>query len=75
MKELKKYSKLLIEYSIIKDELLEYTDEFHDSMLYDIQGFNGAEQLQIDFLPELEAQVKAFRLILKGYKAINYTFS
>ena len=31
--------KLLEEYFDLKDMLLDYTDEFHDAMFYDIQGY------------------------------------
>ena len=68
---------LLSKYYDLKDELLDYTDEFHDSMLYDIQGYR--EEVYEDAIGEnelaaLKKQVKAFELILKGYKGINYIY-
>ncbi len=71
--------KLLEEYFDLKDMLLDYTDEFHDAMFYDIQGYYE----EIDFSDEedceyyakvLTKQVNAFKSILEGYKQIDYTF-
>jgi len=70
------YSRLLTEYINLKDEILYFTEEHHDSMAFDIDGFNTVgEDDKLSFLPELEQQVKAFRLILKGSKKIAYTFA
>ena len=77
---------LLTKYDDLKDELLDYTDELHDSMLYDIQGYReevyeyaiGEEVYEYaigeDELATLKKQVKAFELILKGYKGIKYIY-
>ena len=68
---------LLSKYDDLKDELLDYTDELHDSMLYDIQGYR--EEIYEDGIGEdevatLKKQVKAFEMILKGYKGIKYIY-
>ena len=72
--------KLLEEYFDLKDMLLDYTDEFHDAMSYDIQGY----YVRIDYIDEeeykhytevLTKQVNAFKSILEAYKQIDYTFS
>jgi len=68
---------LLSKYDDLKDELLDYTDELHDSMLYDIQGYREEvyeDSIGEDELATLKKQVKAFELILKGYKGINYIY-
>ena len=65
--------KLLRRYYEIKDELMEFTDDFHDAMMYDIEGYYS-EQLDDDDKADLAKQVEAFENILKGYKALNYKF-
>jgi len=71
--EILKANKLLDRYFEVKDDLLEFTEEFHDSMLYDIEGYS-CEGLGAYDIEDLETQVKAFEMILKGYKNINYIF-
>jgi hypothetical protein len=65
--------KLLRRYDEIKDELMEFTDDFHDAMMYDIEGYYS-EQLDDDDKADLVRQVEAFENILEGYKALNYKF-
>ena len=60
-------------YSAIKDELMEYTDRFHDAMLYDIEGYNS-EESDADDIKDLIVQVDAFESILKGFKTLKYKF-
>ena len=60
-------------YSAIKDELMAYTDRFHDAMLYDIEGYNSDES-DADDIKDLIVQVDAFESILKGIKALKYKF-
>lgn len=60
-------------YAELKDELMDYTDEFYDDMMYDIEGYYS-EQLDDDDKTDLVKQVEAFENILKGYKALNYKF-
>ena len=71
--EILKANKLLDRYFELKDDLLEFTDEFHDSMFYDIEGYS-CEGLEAYDIEDLETQVKAFEMILEGYKNINYIF-
>ena len=60
-------------YSAIKDELMQFTDRFHDDMSYDIDGYN-TEECDADDVKDLIAQVDAFESILKGLKALKYKF-
>lgn len=60
-------------YTELKYELMEFTDEFHDDMMYDIEGY-WSEQLDDDDKADLVKQVKAFENILKGFKALKYKF-
>ena len=76
MKELRKFERLLNEYSELKDELLGTQIEvLFDECLYDISGFNSIDEDDIiSFLPELEKQVKSLRLLLKGIESFETTF-
>jgi hypothetical protein len=60
-------------YTELKDELMDYTDDFHDAMMYDIEGYYS-EQLDDEDKADLVRQVEAFENILKGYKALKYKF-
>jgi|Laugresu1bdmlbsd_1035121.scaffolds.fasta_scaffold23743_5 hypothetical protein len=72
---MEKYKKLIREYISIKNDLLDYTESFHDGMLFDIEGYIEAFSNQdYDEINELENQVKSFRLILEGFKGIKYVF-
>lgn len=72
---MKEYKKLISEYQSIMDDLLDYTANFYDNMLYDIEGYiamyNDEDYGDIE---SLRNQVKAFRLILNGMKNVNYVF-
>ena len=65
--------KLLRRYDEIKDELLDYTDNFHDAMMYDIEGYYS-EELNDDDKADLAKQVESFESILKGFKTLKYKF-
>ena len=39
-------------YTELKDELMDYTDDFHDAMMYDIEGYYS-EQLMMRIKPTL----------------------
>ena len=52
---------------------MEFTDEFHDDMMYDIEGY-CSEQLDDEDKADLVKQVEAFENILKGFKALKYKF-
>lgn len=69
---MKKYIKLLNEYDSLKDEIMSIDDRFHDGMYYDIMGFMS--ETDDGLIGELESQVKACRSLLKGLKALKYTF-
>ena len=73
-----KIEKLLRKYSEIKDDLLDYTDEYHDGMLYDIRGYryelHDGYEFSDDEIKVLETQVRAFKSILKALKSINYIY-
>ena len=64
--------KLLRRYNEITNELMDYTDDFHDDMMYDIQGYYSL--LDDEDKADLAKQVEAFENILKGYKALKYKF-
>tara|TARA_R110000782_G_scaffold185619_1_gene275735 strand:- start:135 stop:362 length:228 start_codon:yes stop_codon:yes gene_type:complete len=74
MTQEKKYNKLLNEYNDLKDKIMEIDDRFHDGMYYDIMGYEEESYENLDYLPELESQVKACRDLLKGLKALKYIF-
>jgi len=65
--------KLLRRYNEITNELMDYTDDLHDAMMYDIEGYYS-EQLDDEDKADLAKQVEAFENILKGYKALKYKF-
>lgn len=72
---MKEYKKLIDEYRSIKDDLLDYTSNFYDNMLYDIEGYIAMySEEDYDDIESLRNQVKAFRLILNGMKNMNYVF-
>ena len=68
-----RFYKLLGEYEDLKDSLMEYNDNHHDGMYYDIQGYYE-EGYEESLLEHLNNQVKAYRKLLKGYKELNYIF-
>jgi hypothetical protein len=65
--------KLLRRYDEIKDELMNYTDDFYDAMMSDINGYYE-EDIDDDDKADLVKQVEAFENILKGFKALKYKF-
>lgn len=77
MKEFKKFEKLLSEYSELADETLgTLIEDLFDPCAYDIDGFNSIGKDEVlSLLPELENQVKAMRLIIRGYKQFETTFA
>tara|TARA_R110002051_G_C8719697_1_gene496511 strand:+ start:620 stop:853 length:234 start_codon:yes stop_codon:yes gene_type:complete len=69
------FRKLLNEYSSLKDELMEFEENLHDGMYYDIQGYwEEFDENFIYYFDDLYNQVKACRNILKGYKELKYIF-
>jgi|TARA_Y100000033_G_scaffold50920_1_gene62836 hypothetical protein len=65
--------KALERYRELKNELLEFTSEFHDAMYYDISGYEY-EELDEDCLNDLRNQIEAFESILSGLKKIKYIY-
>lgn len=66
---------LLMEYNKIKDELLDYTDAYHDAMYFDIDGYlDQIAQGEYDDLEALRCQIVAVRLLLKAHKNLKYIF-
>tara|TARA_R110001632_G_scaffold1166_9_gene4667 strand:+ start:327 stop:641 length:315 start_codon:yes stop_codon:yes gene_type:complete len=84
LETMERFNELIGEYFKIKDDLLEYTEDHHDSMLFDIDGYHETmgeaiddddQEYMIQITDELETQVKAFRLILKGLVMVNYHYA
>jgi len=73
MNHKEQFKTLLRRYSEIKDELLEFTEEYHDAMLFDIEGY--WETNDILDMHDLNNQVEAFELMLLAFKKINYIYS
>lgn len=65
---------LLGRYLQVKDDLLEYTAEYHDAMYFDIEGF-AEDELDEEELQELEDRVKNFEQLLECLKKIDYTYA
>ncbi len=71
----KRYLDLVKRYSKIKDEILEFTKEYYDDMLYDIEGYLSRDEEDYgDYIEDLEKQVNAFKLLKKSLQKINYIF-
>lgn len=66
---------LMGKYRDLKDELLDHTEEFHDAMLFDIEGFAEERDIDAELVETLEMQVNAFVHILRGYEQLDYTYS
>lgn len=72
---MKEYKNLISEYQSIQDDLLNYTEVFHDGMLFDIEGYiDRLYDEDYSDIDKLRNQVKSFRLILEGLKNIEYVF-
>jgi len=71
----KRYLDLVKKYSKIKDEVLEFTKEYYDYMLYDIEGYLSIDEEDYgDYIQDLENQVDAIKLLKKSLQKINYIF-
>lgn len=66
--------KLLERYRQVKDDLLELTEDYHDAMLFDIEGYEYARGLDAEELQELEDRVVNFEKLLECLKKIEYTY-
>tara|TARA_R100001510_G_scaffold53547_1_gene55246 strand:- start:386 stop:634 length:249 start_codon:yes stop_codon:yes gene_type:complete len=76
-----KFYKLLNEYDELKDKIMDYNENFHDGMYYDIQGYSEIYQYELETDEErtneietLNKQVKACRMLLKGLESLKYTY-
>jgi len=67
------FNKLIDSYIEVKDELLDYTSEYHDGMFYDIEGYCSVDVEDID-LDCLRLQVGHFKSLLVALKGIEYTY-
>ena len=65
-------NKLIKKYINLRDEIMDYTMIHFDAMGYDIDGYLY-EDIDED-IDDLKKQVKAFELMLKAYKQIDYTY-
>lgn len=63
--------KLIRKYIGLRDDLMDFTMVHFDAMSYDIDGYLDEEEIDIN---ELKNQVKAFEMMLKAYKLIDYTY-
>lgn len=71
----KKYD-LINEYFDLKDQLEDYTSEWHDAMLWDIQGYHeDFDDLTDKDIETLENQVQCFRTILQSIKKLEFVYS
>ncbi len=71
----REFIKLLIRYQELRDELFNYTNDYFDSMGYDIKGY--VYQLACDDFDEIDKlrnQVESFELILQGVSKLKYIF-
>jgi hypothetical protein len=66
--------KLIDRYMELKDELLDFTEEYHDNMLWDVIGYCEEDEDDID-IDTLKKQVKAFEMMLEAHKLIEYMYS
>ena len=62
-----------MDYERIKDELAQYTETYHDSMTFDIEGYH--EAYDECFLEDLINQVNAARTLLKAHEQLKFLFA
>lgn len=73
-------SELIDIYTTIKDELLDHTDEYHDNMYWDIQGYCEEwenledEEGEAYYVGLIKQQVKVFTDLKNALDQINYVF-
>lgn len=68
------FIKLYNEYAELKNELMDYNENLHDSMYWDLEGYYEESDDHEALFDDLYNQVKACRSLLKGYKQLNYIF-
>jgi hypothetical protein len=70
------YKELLDQYWNLKDEIMQFTDDYHDAMYYDFEGYHEYYMDgEYDYMDELRNQVEAFTLLLSALTKIKYVFS
>lgn len=70
------YKELIDQYWKLKDEIIEFTDDYHDAMYWDCEGYiEDYMEGEYDTIDELRNQVEAFTLLLEALKKINYIYS
>tara|TARA_R110000822_G_scaffold268025_3_gene391447 strand:+ start:172 stop:402 length:231 start_codon:yes stop_codon:yes gene_type:complete len=75
MNKRKEFIELLNRYDELRDQLMNYTMTYFDSMGYDIDGYsNSVLDGDISNIDDLRNQVESFELILGGLIKINYIF-
>ena len=81
----KRFTKLINEYDSLKDKLMDYEGNLHDPMFYDIQGYcESFDEITYDeyinledleyIIEDLQKQVEACRLLLKGFEKLEYVY-
>ena len=83
----KRFFKLINEYNHLKDELMDFDDNLHDPMYWDVQGYCESfdeitcmynEDVNLEdlesIIEDLQKQVEACRLLLKGFKKLKYVY-
>lgn len=73
--EIRTKGSLLGRYLQVKDNLLDLTEDYHDAMLFDIEGYYNTRNLDAEELQELEDRVKNFEQLLECLKKIDYTYA
>lgn len=70
------YNTLIDRYFKVKDDLLEYTQEYHDAMLFDIEGYcEYCEDLDLVDLVQLQSQVESCEMLLESLKRLDFTYA
>ena len=73
--EIRTKGSLLARYLQVKDNLLDLTEDYHDAMLFDIEGYYNTRNLDAKELQELEDRVKNFEQLLECLKKIDDTYA
>ena len=69
------FRELCEQYDKIKDELLEYTEYYHDGMYFDLEGYYMLlAEGEYDEIETLRNQVDACRLLLEANKKLDYRY-
>ena len=73
--------KLIVKYNKLNEELTNYTDEYYDAALCDINGYRESyyeyedEPVLLDEdIKDIKKQISAFTSILNGHKKLKYKY-